>query len=269
MTGVQTCALPISALGVEGAAIATFISRFVVFLYMGVYMLKGKGMIKLKLKYFKYDFGYIKNILKVGVPSSLNQMIMSLGMILITKIVSTFGSLAIAAYGLAFRLDSVVLMPSFGIAIAVVTLVGHNVGAGKIERAKKITWSAAWIAAAIMAAGGLVMFLIPSLIVRVFTSDVTLISYTVSYLRIVGLTFGFIGFGMMIGSSFQGAGRGMPALVLTSLRVLIINVPLAYLLSLKYGLNGVWVSFAISTVVSAIVAIIWFNVTRFKNEDVH
>lgn len=122
-------------LGVRGAAMATLISRAVGCVLIVGYLFKGRALIRLRLRGFRYDRGIIGGILSVGLPTSLNRVIMSLGAVLLIRIVAAFGFCAIAAYGIAMRLDQLVVLPCIGIATAVVAIVGHNVGARRFDRA--------------------------------------------------------------------------------------------------------------------------------------
>lgn len=254
----------IPAMGIKGAAIATVIARTVGAIIAIRYILMGNSTLKLNIKKFAFKFRIIKDILKVGLPASLSQSTMALGIFFMTKIVSSFGPFAIAAYGLGFRLDSVAVMPAIGLSTAVITIVGFNIGAKKPERAKKTTWIGALLSFAFMGIIGLTFFLFPEQLIRLFNNNPEVIAFGISYLRIVALSYGFIGFSMIIGSAFQGAGKGYPALILTILRLFAISIPLAIILSNKIGVSGIWWGIFVSTVITGIISIIWLKYAHWK-----
>lgn len=256
----------VPALGVKGAALATVIARAVSCIIALKHIFSGKSLIKIMLKNFKFKFRIIKDIFIVGIPASLSQIVMSLGIFFMTKIVSLFGPLAIAAFGLGFRLDSVAIMPAIGMATAVITIVGYNVGAGKPERAEKTAWTGALMVFVFTAAIGIIFFLFPGPIIRLFNSEPDVIAFGTSYLRIVALSYGFAGISIVLGAAFQGAGKGYPALILQLLRLFLISIPLAYIMAitLNYGVPGIWWAILISTIITAIVSIFWFKAGTWK-----
>ena len=95
----------------------------------------------------------------------------------------------------------------------------------------------------------------------IFTSDQQIVAVAVSYIRVIALTFPFLTVGLISGQVFQGLGRGLPGLVLTSLRVVVIFVPLAYLFTrvLGLGLTWVWGAFAASALITSLVAVVWIR----------
>jgi putative MATE family efflux protein len=253
-------------LGVLGAALATVIARSISALIVVVYLFKGNGMLKLDFKMPKIDFKVFKEIFHVGIPASLSQSVMSLGMFFMMKIVSFFGPYAIAAYGLLGRLDSVAILPALGIGSAVITIVGHNVGAKKYGRAEGTVWKASLLAAVFMETVGVLFFLFPRFWISIFNKHPDVLSYGMSYLRIVSLTYAFIGLGIVISSAFQGAGKGYPSLMLTIIRLFVLNIPLALIFAfvLKLGIEGVWFGVMSAIILSSLIGIIWFKLGTWK-----
>jgi putative MATE family efflux protein len=251
-------------LGVAGAALATIVSRAIGCVLIVRYLFNGNAMIKLRLRYFKYDLMIIKKILSVGFPTSINQLIMSLGFIFLIKIVSAFGATAIASFGIVVRLNQIVILPSLGIAAAVITIVGRNVGARKFQRAESTAWKATIFAMIAMEIVGVIYFMMPELWISIFTRNFQVIDIGVSYLRIISLSYMFTGLSIITGAAFQGAGKGLPALTITTLRLVILAVPGAYLLSKIYGLIGVWIAIASSSVIASIISALWFKAGTWK-----
>jgi len=257
---------PVPRMEVMGAAIATVIARAAACFFVLYYLFKGKAFIKFNFKDFKYKFKYIREIFRIGFPASLSQMTMSLGMIFLLKIISLFGTYPIAAFGIATRLDSIAIMPAIGLSAAVITIVGHNMGAKNFKRAEKTTWKASLMIFLFMEIVGVIFFFFPEFFIRIFTKDINVIGYGASYFRITALAYGFIGISMVISAAFQGAGKGVQTLIINSLRLFIVSVPLAFFLAvvLKFGVIGIWIGIVSSTIVASVVSIIWFRLGTWK-----
>jgi len=253
--------------GVAGAAIATVLSRAVGAALIWYFLLSNRALLQFNLRAFKYAPAIVRDILKVGLPSMVLHGAMGVGMAAFTKLSSLFGPFAIAAYGIGFRLESIAILPALGIAMAVVTIVGQNVGAGNISRAKKTTWVAAAMASAFAVIVAIIISIIPAQTIMLFNSDPLVVEYGVSFIRIVSASFMLTTLSIVIINAFQGAGNGTVPLFLTLLRLFIVAVPLAYLLSVTfgYGLVGVWIGMAASNAVAGIVGAIWFKFSKFEH----
>ncbi|MCK5234081.1 MAG: hypothetical protein KAJ91_04655, partial [Candidatus Aenigmarchaeota archaeon] len=143
---------------------------------------------------------------------------------------------------------------------ATVTFVGQNTGAKHMERAVKATWKAASMAVFFMGFLGVAFFTFRRAAAGLFTSDSLIIAATSNYILLVSLTYFFVALGVVTMSSFQGMGRGMPLLLMTTLRLFVIMLPLSYLLSvvMGFGATGIWAGIAIANIVVGIVEGIWF-----------
>jgi putative MATE family efflux protein len=258
---------PFPRLEIDGAALATVISRFIAVVIMMYFIFSPITKISIKPRHFKFRKFFVKEILRVGVPSSLNQSMMSLAIMIITRIVAFFGPIAIAAYGIGFRIESLVILPILGIATAVITMVGQNVGANKFERAEKTVWAASKLALIFVFLIALLLFIFPKFWFSIFSDNAELIGYGVNLLRILSPAYLFVGVAIIIASAFQGAGFAVPALVMTAVRLYIISIPLALLFAFVFGfgLNGVWIGSALSIIISTIISIIWFKAGTWKN----
>ncbi len=253
-------------MGIGGSALATIISRGVGSIIIVSHLLNGRSVLNLNLRYFKFKWKIISDILHVGIPASLSQSIISLGMFFVTKIAAFFGPMVIAAYGIAGRLYTVALLPSMGIASAVITIVGFNVGAGKYRRAGKTAWIGALLAFIFMETIGIIFFSTSGFWIEIFNSNPEIISVGTSYLKIVPLFFGLAGIITVLSSAFQGAGKGRPSLVITLARLFVFEVPLAYLFAIVLGLGpvGIWWSIIISLVAVCLLSVFWFKSGSWK-----
>jgi putative MATE family efflux protein len=260
---------PAPALGVTGAAIATSISRAAGAVVLIAIVLRGGSSIRVHLSRFAPDLRVVREIVWVGLPASANHLIMSTSRMLLLRILASAGAGAVPAYGIAGRLMGIAIMPCLGIGTAVLTMVGQNVGAREYDRAERTTWTAAGMAMVVMEAIGIVFFLTPRHWMMLFLGkgspeNAAVIAHGVAFLRTTSLTYMFIGVSIVISSAFQGAGKGMPALVLTLLRLVVIAVPLAFILSRFMGVQGVWTAIAASSVLASVAAATWFRAGTWK-----
>ena len=253
--------------GVKGAAWATLLSRFVAVAITVAYFYSDKTWIKLKFRKFRFNMEYIKDILKVGFPSSLSNLSMSIGIFLWTALVAGFGTEAVAAFGIGFRLDSLALLPAIGISTAVVSLVGQNVGANKYDRAQDITFKAGYFATALMMVFGVIFLVFPEQLISVFNTDPLVVSHGVTFLKIVPLTYLVVGFSITIAGAFLGSGHALPSLAINILRVIVLSVPMAYAFSQSMGVEGVWWGITGSTYIASVVAVIWFRKGTWKKKS--
>jgi len=250
-----------AGMGVNGAALATALSRSYALFFILYYILSGRAWVKLNFKHFSFNFDYIRRIFSVGIPSSLSNISLSVGMFLLTIIVGFFGTDALAAFGVGFRLDSLAILPGLGVSTAVVSIVGQNIGAGKIHRARSSTLRAGFMASTFMTLLGFVFYLFAPEITAVFNSDPQVVAYGTSMLRILPLSYVVMGFVFSVSGAFLGSGRAFMALLVNASRMMFFAVPLAYLLSLEFGfgLDGVWWGMVFGSFASALVALLLFR----------
>ena len=251
--------------GVAGAAIATVIS-FTFSMVFAIVMIKRRSYLDIKLKSFDFGWGIIKNILKVGVPAAIMMLLMSVYAMFINRLMATFGTNYVAAFGLDWRLNSLATMPAVALSIGTMTLAGMFYGAKRIDLLKRISLYSLKIAAIFSIVMASLFSLFPQLWLRIFTSEPELLSLASAYVRIEVWMFPFVAFGMIIARILQGTGKGLPGLFITLTRTLIIAVPLAYILVFVFGYGYLSVAVAnlIGSAFSAIIAGLWIR-SCFKN----
>ena len=206
----------IPAFGVAGAAVATIGTQGVAAIIGIILLLKGEHHIQLHLNDLRPDVPLLKRMFKIGFPASIEQSTRALGMTVMTFLVATFGTLTLAAYGIGSRVLSFVIIPALGLSMATSTLVGQNIGAGKTERAEKITKLSAVAGFAILTIVGIITFLLAKQIVTIFTpGEPETIQSSALFVKIMALTFGFIGIQMSLNGLFRGSGNTMISMILS------------------------------------------------------
>jgi Na+-driven multidrug efflux pump len=191
----------------------------------------------------------------------------ALSMTATTMLVSTFGTLAIASYGIGFRVLTFVIIPAFGISMAVSTLVGQSIGAGDQKSAEKIAIASSWVSLWLLGAVGILFFIFASPIVRFFVpEDAALIEEAARVLRYMSIGFGTIGVQLALSGAYRGAGDTFITMLLSAIGVWIVQLPIAVFLS-KYTalhVNGLWLSYPLSSVINLAVALWYFRSGRWK-----
>ena len=247
--------------GIQGAAFATVLSRAISGIFLFFILISDKNELKLNFSDFEFDFSIIKSIYKVGFPAMVMQFMASFMLGGMNKILASFSSTAIAAAGIYFRLQSFVFMPVFGLNQGYMPLVGYNYGHQKPKRMKKAIKSTFIIAFAFTTAGFIIFQLIPVPLIKLFNKDPELIKIGSNALKTISLAFPIIGPAIIISTTFQAIGKGLPSLLQSFFRQIVVLLPLMYWLGIKFGLNILWYAFPISELANIIVASIWLVYT--------
>ncbi len=258
-------------MGVKGAAAASVVSQMIVF-FIFIFMLffKDHSYISFDMVNFTFSKKIMKEILVVGIPSSISMIIMSFGQGVFNYIlIIGYGPNAVAAYTISGRLDMLMFLPIMGIATGLVTTVGMFAGAKRFDKVRSIIIYAISRAFVIVSITSALVYILTPSIIGLFTDDDDIKDIGISALRILCFTYPFVGIAMPCGRIMQGLGQGIPVLVITALRVLLVSAPLAYYFAIIDSRDIVWVwySIAISVSVSAIVGPIWVWKTINEMEE--
>jgi putative MATE family efflux protein len=252
---------PIPPLGVMGAALATVGTQSIAAaIGLGV-LLGGRYGIHLAWRDFAPDPAYIKRAFLLGFPASIEQSARALGLTVLTFLIATFGTKTVAAYGVGSTVLQVAMIPAMGLSMAISALVGQNIGAGNIDRAARIGRLGSWIGFWILTGLGAIAFLIAPQIVAFFVpNDPAVIDAGGTYLRIMALSWGFLGAQFSMTGVLRASGNMMTTMMLTLVSQWVLQFPLAYVLSkhTTLGSSGIWWSFPISNLLIALVTVALF-----------
>lgn len=253
-------------LGVEGAAIATNIGRGLGVVFQLYYLFSNKSIVKLHRNNIKLDWKIIVQVLKVSAGSTGQFLISSASWVFLARIISHFGSAAMAGYTIAIRVIVFTILPSWGLANASATLVGQNLGAGQPERAENSVWKTGFYNMVFLGFVMILFLLLSAPILRFFTNDAEVIAYGTRCLQIVAFGYLFYGYGMVITQSFNGAGDTRTPIYLNFFGFWCFQIPLAYLLAiqLNFGPDGVYAAIAIAESAIAVAGILLFRRGKWK-----
>ncbi len=212
---------PFPPLGVTGAGISLVTSYGLRTLALAGHILSRRSAVALSVGGLRVRRALFWDILRVGLPGSINTLLTNLNVMAVTGLVGSFGTFALAGYGMGARLEYLQIPLVFGLGTALVTMVGTNVGAGQVARARRVAWVGAALAAAITGSVGLLAALLPRVWIGIFSSQPEVLAAGETYLRIVGPTYGLFGLGLALYFASQGAGRLVWPLVAGFGRLLI------------------------------------------------
>jgi putative MATE family efflux protein len=215
---------PFPPLGVTGAALSLVTSYGLRCAALAGYVLSRRAAVALPLTGLRWRGALAWDILRVGLPGAANTVLTNVNVMALTGLVGSFGTLALAGYGIGARLEYLQIPLVFGLGTALVTMVGTNVGAGRMARARRVAWAGAGLAATVSGAIGLIAALVPHLWLGIFSSQPEVLAAGEAYLHIVGPAYGLFGLGLALYFASQGAGRVVWALVAGVARLLVAVV---------------------------------------------
>jgi putative MATE family efflux protein len=254
-------------LGVSGAAYATVISMAITAVILIYWLFFRKDtFVKFNFKAFKFKKDILKDIFRVGLPASVQQLSMSVTMLAIIIIINIAGDgkNGVAVYTVGWRIVMIAILPLLGMATAVVSVTGAAFGARAYDKLKTAYLYAAKTGLIIEVILGIIIFILAPLISNVFTSrpeDIIIRGDLTLFLQITCLFYPGAAFGIASSAMFQGTGKGTYALIATLIRTIILTIALAliFVLIFDIGIIGVWWAIVVGNLTGSIVSFTWGN----------
>ena len=261
---------PFPKLGVTGAALATLTGRSIGVLYQFYRLLRGTERIRILREQIRVNLGVLLRLLRVSVTGILQFLIAHTSWIGLVRIVSIFGSDALAGYTIAIRILIFILLPSWGLSNAAATLVGQNLGAKQPERAQISVWRTGFYNMLFLGIIGVIFLVFATPTVRLFTHDPAVVPLAATCLRI--LSYGNIAYayGMVMLQAFNGAGDTVTPTWVHFFGFWLLEIPLAYFLAIPahVGANGVYISIVVAEAAIATAGILLFRRGRWKGKQI-
>ena len=261
---------PFPKLGVMGSGVGTAIGRSTGVLLQLWALTRGKSRVVVHLRHLRFHGEVMLTLIKVSAGGVFQYFVGMASWIGLVRMAASFGSIAVAGYTLAIRIVIFAILPSWGMANAAATLVGQNLGAKKPDRAEESVWRAGFYNMIFLGVVALTFVVFAQPLVAIFTDDPGVLPVAVKALRLISYGYIFYAWGMVMVSSFNGAGDTYTPTVLNVLCYWLLRIPLAWALSFKTGLgpNGVFLSIPIADSVLAIVGVIAFRTGKWKAQKV-
>jgi len=261
---------PFPELGIMGAAIATNTGRGLAVIYQFYLLFKGNNRVRLGIENIRIHMETIRQLIKLSLGGIGQNIIAMSSWIGLVRIISVYGSEALAGYTIAIRIIIFALLPSWGISNAAATLVGQNLGAKQPDRAEKSVWFVGRINMILMGILSIILIIFPSFFIRLFINDANVVVSGALSLRIISFGFALYGLGMVLVQALNGAGDTLTPTKINFFCFWLIEIPLAYLLALQInvGETGVYYSIVIAESVMTLAALWFFRRGKWKLKEV-
>ena len=261
---------PIPELGVTGAAIATNIGRGTGVLYLLYRLWRGGAHIRVEKRHLRLELETMAAVFRLSATGMLQMLIGMTSWLALIRILSGFGSAALAGYTIAIRIIIFALLPSWGLSSAAATLVGQNLGAGKPDRAEQAVWKAGFYNMIFLGVIGAVFVIFAGHIIGAFSEDAAVVTLGQTCLRTVSLGFLFYAYGMVMGQAFNGAGAVWTPTFINLFCFWLWQLPLAYVLAhrLGWGPSGLFTAITISWSTYAVISATIFKRGHWKLQKV-
>jgi len=257
---------PFPRLGVTGAAVATNVGRGAAVVYQFWMLTRGTGRVRIARRHLGLDLPMMRSVLALSGSGTFQILIGSASYIGLVRILSTFGSAALAGYTIGIRVILFALLPAFGISNAAATMVGQNLGAKRPDRAEAAVWTAARYSMVFLGCVGLLFLIGAPQIARLFADDAEVQQFAVSCLRTVSLGFLFYAAGMVLTAAFNGAGDTWTPTLINLGVFWLFEIPLAWWLATQtpLGPRGVFWALTIAYSALAVVSAVLFRRGTWK-----
>ena len=261
---------PFPELGVTGAAVATTIGRSIGAAYAVSRLFRPDGRVAVTRRLLRIEPALMSNLVRLSTSGAVQVLIGTASWIGLIRILSTFGSAALAGYTIGIRIIIFALLPSWGLCNAAATMVGQALGARKPERAEKAVWMAGFYNMCFLGAVGLCFVLLADPLIGLFTSDATVQRYGADCLRVVAAGFLFYAYGGVITQSFNGAGDTTTPTWINLFVFWLWEIPLAWVLAYTFGMgpHGVFLAITIAFSTLALVSAVIFRRGHWKTRAV-
>ncbi len=242
-------------MGVFGAALATIIGNICSVIFYIVYFLRGKTILSISPKYFSVRQGVFTGVCSIGLPASINNVLMSVSNIIMNNFLSFYGDEQVAAMGVAMKANMLVILLQIGLGTGIQPLIGYNYGSGDHKRLKKIMKFGMLCNVIFGVCITIIYFIFSKEIIHMFIDNGTVIGYGIDMLRAIMLAGPFIGILFVFNFTFQAMGKAVPSLILSLSRQGLVFFPVLVISNHLFGLDGIVYSQPIADFVSIFMAL--------------
>lgn len=254
-------------LGMRGAAIATGAGQLLTLVIYIVIFMKRQMPVKIELRQPKPDWHIIGRMYSIGIPAALNLALPSLLISALNAILAVYSQGCVLVLGIYYKLQTFLYLPANGVIQGMRPVIGFNYGAGEYKRVKRIYNVVLAMCAVIMALGTVICLAVPSRLMGLFTENPETVAIGAKALRVISIGFIVSSVSVAASGALEGLGKGVPSLLISLLRYIVIILPLAFLLSRAMGPDGVWHSFWITEVITAVLSSVIYKASVKLSDD--
>ena len=256
---------PVPKLGIAGAAYATGIGQCVTLAGYLLFYFARPMHVKVNVANMKTTGSVMKNIYTIGIPATLNLALPSIQVSALNAILAPFPGSYILVLGVYYKLQTFIYLTANGIVQGIRPLVGYNYGAGEYDRVKKITHTSMGLIALVMVMGMAISCAIPQQLMGLFTTSRATMEIGGAALRIISFGFVVSSVSVTFSGVLEGLGKGMPSLLISLARYIVVMLPVSFALSRLLQASGVWYGFAVT---EYIVAVLSYYIYKFHMRDI-
>lgn len=250
---------PAPKLGIEGAAIATGIGQVLsLAVYLLIYLFRPLG-VRIQLHGFSLNKSLAVRLYAIGIPAALNMALPSVLISALNGILAVYGQAYVLVLGVYYKLQTFLYLSANGIIQGIRPLVGYNYGAKEYRRVHRIYRTSLTLIASIMAVGMVLCLLFPQNLMELFTTNAQTLDIGAEALRIISLGFVVSAVSVTASGTLEGLSQGMPSLVISLCRYIIVIIPAALVLSHILGAVGVWYAFSVSELLTALATVLIYR----------
>ena len=252
--------------GVVGVAIATIIAQMASWIFGIIYMRKKYEILRFPILKFKFDKEIFKKILKLGLPTGIQQTLFSIGIMSLQSLVNGYGSDFIAGFNAANKIDTFAFMPIQSFSNAVTTFTGQNIGAKRMDRVHQGTITAISLSVIVCIACLVIVPLGPTLL-RMFNSDLAVIEAGMIYLKSVMPTIALLAVVFTINAVIRGAGESIVPMIGAIVSLWLGRIPAAYFIAAKFGKEYMFLSYAVGWIFWLLISGPYYLSGKWKNKS--
>ncbi|WP_455721406.1 MATE family efflux transporter [Agathobacter sp.] len=248
-------------MGMEGAALATGIGQAISLVsYLTYYFLRPLP-VKIDRHHIVWQKDLVGRMYSVGIPSMFNLALSSVLLAIVNAILSIYGDACVLVFGAYYKLQSFIYLPGGGVIQGIRPIIGYNHGAGEKKRVRSIFITAIVMTTSIMVVGTVLCLAVPGWLMGLFTENAATIAIGETALRVICLGFIVSAVSVTCCGALEGLGKGMPSLVISLMRYIILIIPLAFVLSRAMNAPmGVWIAFPVTELITAVVSIVIYKI---------
>lgn len=252
-------------MGIEGAALASGIGQAIsLAVYIVVYFVRPIS-VKLGRKHLAPDCRMIGRLYSIGIPAALNLALPSILISALNAILAAFSEVYVLVLGIYYKLQTFLYLPASGLIQGMRPLIGYNYGAGEYKRVSQLFRIVLLMSCGIMTVGTVICLLIPGKLMGLFATDPETIAAGETALRIISAGFIVSSVSVTASGALEGLGKGVPSLIISLCRYIVIIIPAAFLLSRVFDADGVWNAFWVTELITAVISLAIYRKSVRKN----
>lgn len=252
--------------GVMGAALATIIAQFCSWIFGVIFINKNYSYINIKIFSFSFDKEIFSRAMKLGIPMGIQQALFSIGMMVMNRLVISYGSTFMAGFNGANKIDTFAFMPIQSFSNAVTTYVGQNVGASKIDRVKSGTKAGLVLVVITSIIVSVLIYPFSGLLMRMFGSNPEMIEAGVIYLKTVLPFFFILGIWFIFSSVLRGAGEAIVPMIASFVGLWFARIPAAYLLAHFFGKEYMFYSYSFAWLIGMVITLLYYKFGNWREK---